>query len=349
VSALPPEPILVPLPFQREPGLRRWRRRALSIGGTIILAALLLALFPLALLVGLGVGLTRRNTRLGLFRTYLAATWAAVLEVYGATLLTLAWVASVGSAERLGRLTRRVQTHWTLLHVAALQGIFNLQIEADGIEQVRPRPTIMLMRHSSMLDTILPPALLVPAHDTVLRYVLKSELLTDPCLDIAGNRIPNLFLRRGVKDEAAKREIGNLRELAATTTGNTAIVLFPEGTRVTTAKRDRAIDRLRAAGSSQRHLFAAAQRLSHLMPIRLGGAMALLEGSPDADVVFVAHTGLDQLTGFSSLTSGKLVGATVRVRFWRSAIPRPTDAEATEHWLLDRWQEVDDAVGAMKG
>lgn len=345
------QPPLVPLPFQRERFLVRWRRRLLSLGGVTLLGALLVAGLPLAIVLGGLHGLVRPGSQLGVLRTYVTATWAAGLEVYGSALLFGAWLAALGDPARLGALTRRVQTHWSSLHVAALRRIFDLRIEAEGVDQIRPRPTIILMRHTSMLDTILPPALLVPAHDTRLRYVLKTELLIDPCLDIAGNRIPNLFVRRGAKGDAAQRELDHMGQLAATMEGTTAVVLFPEGTRATLEKRERAIDTLERADDPRLHnLLTAARRLHHLMPLRLGGAMSLLRGKPDADVVFVAHVGFDELTGYSALTGGKLVRRTVHVRFWRSVIaPPPDDGDALERWLLDRWQEVDDAVGEMKG
>ena len=44
-----------------------------------------------------------------------------------------------------------------------------------------------------------------------LRYVLKKELLFDPCLDIVGNRLPNYFVDRGGQDsERARRGVAEL-------------------------------------------------------------------------------------------------------------------------------------------
>ena len=40
-------------------------------------------------------------------------------------------------------------------------------------------------------------------HQVRLRYVLKRELLLDPCLDIVGNRLPNCFVARSGADAQA--------------------------------------------------------------------------------------------------------------------------------------------------
>ncbi|MCO4773900.1 MAG: 1-acyl-sn-glycerol-3-phosphate acyltransferase [Deltaproteobacteria bacterium] len=346
---------LAPLPFQHEPALTRLRRRAVSIGATAGLAVLLVALLPLVGLTGVIMGILRPRTRFGLLRTALAATWAALLELYGVARLTWGWLRTgFGSdVESLARHTHAVQNRWTTLHLQALQALFTLPMVIDGVSEVRARPTILLMRHTSMLDTILPPSLIVPRTGARMRYVLKRELLVDPCLDIAGNRIPNVFVRRGVKGAAAEEELRNVQQLAETMGDNDVVVLFPEGTRASAGKRARAVARLEERATSDArsgHLLARAKPLRHLMPIRLGGAVALLRGRPDADVVFVAHTGLEELAGFSALTSGSLVGTTLRVRFSR-AESRPAAGSSDvefEDWLLERWLEVDRAVGSLR-
>ncbi len=340
---------LSPLPFQHEPSLQRARRRILTIGGTVIAAALLLAVGPPLALAATVVGLLRPQTRFGHLRTLMAGAWAVWAELYGLSLLTVAWLRGRRDPERLALLTSEVQARWTAAHVFALRVLFGLRLDVSGLETLRPRPTILLVRHTSMLDTILPPALLVPRLGTRLRYVLKRELLADPCLDVAGNRIANLFLDRSARGARADEELAHMETLAATMEGNQGVVLFPEGTRASAAKRASAIARLEEriqtdAGAAP--LLDAARRLLHLQPLKLGGVSALIRGKPDADVVLVAHTGLEELAGFAALTSGLLVHATVRARFWRphTPMPDPADEDALQAWLLARWAEVDDAV-----
>lgn len=345
-----------PLPSQSEPTLVRVRRRLAAVSLVAVLAVLLLLTAPGWLLLTALLGLLRPATRFGALRTGLALTWAAVHELSGVTVLTWGWVSSGfgAGAERLVRHTHGVQAWWCRMHLAVLRGLFGLPLQVEGLDAFRARPTILLMRHTSMLDTVLPPSLLVPAHGVNMRYVLKRELLVDPCLDIAGNRIPNVFVRRGAKGAAAERELEHVRQLAATMADDDVVVLFPEGTRASARKRERALARIgeRAASGDARAavLLAKSQPLRHLMPLRLGGAVSLLRGRPDADVVFASHTGFEELAGFSALMSGTLVGTTIRVRFRRVEGPAPSRTdEELEDWLLEQWLAVDQDVEELRG
>lgn len=344
-----------PLPSQSEPTLVRFRRRLVAVTAVAVLAGLLLTTAPAWLLLSALHGLVRPATRFGVLRTALAMTWAAVHELVGVTLLTWGWLSSGfgARADRLIHHTHGVQAWWCRMHLAVLRRLFALPLEVEGLDAIRGRPTILLMRHTSMLDTVLPPSLLVPAHGVNLRYVLKRELLVDPCLDIAGNRIPNVFVRRGAKGDAAEQELEHVRQLAATMADDDVVVLFPEGTRASARKRERALakigERAQAGDARAAVLLAKSETLTHLMPLRLGGAVSLLRGRPDADVVLASHTGFEELAGFSALTSGSLVGTTIRVRFRRVEGP-PAEAsdEALEDWLLDRWLEVDRDVEELR-
>jgi hypothetical protein len=117
------------------------------------------------------------------------------------------------------------------------------------------------------------------------------------------------------------------------------VLIYPEGTRFTAAKRARALERL-AARQPQR--LPAARAMTHVLPPHLGGPLALLEGGSRADVLFVAHTGLEGAATLGDIWAGALVGRTVRVRLWRvarAAIPAGR-AERTA-WLDREWARVD--------
>ena len=82
------------------------------------------------------------------------------------------------------------------------------------------------------------------------------------------------------------------------------------------------------------------------MPPRLGGPLALLEGCA-ADVVILAHKGLDGFARIGDIWRGGMVRTPVTVRFQR--IPRtaiPESRADRADWLFRVWQEVDDWVGA---
>ena len=102
-------------------------------------------------------------------------------------------------------------------------------------------PVIVMMRHASIVDNLLPAGLVSLPHRIRLRYVLKKELLWDPVLDIGGQRLPNVFVRR---EGDSATEITRIRRLAIGLTERDGVLIYPEGTRFTAKKRDQAIRRL---------------------------------------------------------------------------------------------------------
>ena len=221
--------------------------------------------------------------------------------------------------------------------LGAVRALFRLRLEVAGDDEVAPGPVIVLIRHASIVDNLLPANLVARPHRIRLRYVLKRELLADPCLDVAGRRLPNYFVRRGTGEA---QEVERVRALAHGLGTDDGVLIYPEGTRFTPERRARAIARIaeRDAG-----LAARAERIRHLLPPRLGGVGALLDGAPEADIVVIAHHGFDGLRLISDIWRGGLVGLVVRVRVTR--VPRSTvpDADAARaDWLYDLWQDVDD-------
>ena len=99
----------------------------------------------------------------------------------------------------------------------------------------------MLARHGSQGDALLVASILATA-GLRPRFVLKRQLLWDPCLDVVGHRIPNYFVDRDSTDN--QTELGNIRQLASDLEDDEAVVIFPEGTRYSDAKREKAIDLL---------------------------------------------------------------------------------------------------------
>jgi 1-acyl-sn-glycerol-3-phosphate acyltransferase len=318
--------------------LRRLRTIPVRVLGLVVVTALL----PILVVVGLMVDVVRRvassvpptTARLALFLwAYLAA------EVVGVTALAALWVASLGGRRRawLSDLTWRVQQLWAGVLLGAVRLLFRLRLEVVGDDAVAPGPVIVLIRHSSIVDTLLPANVVARPHRIHLRYVLKRELLADPCLDVAGRRLPNHFVRRGTGEA---RELEQVGALAHGLGADDGVLIYPEGTRFTPERRDRAIARIAARDA---RLAVRAERIRHLLPPRLGGVGALLDGAPDADVVVIAHHGFDGLRLISDIWRGGLVGLTVRVRVTR--VPRsmvPESGAARVDWLYDLWQDVDD-------
>ena len=198
------------------------------------------------------------------------------------------------------------------------------------------------MRHTSIIDNLLPGVLISRPFGLKLRYVLKRELLSDPALDIAGNRLPNYFVDRSVGGDAEVAAVGALGMGLA---GDEGVLIYPEGTRFTAERRERALARL----EGQPDLLERARQLRNVLPPRPRGPLALLDAEPPADVVVVAHSGLDGFSHISNILDGGLVGSTIRVRFERFPIGDiPTAVADRVAWLYDRWEAVDGWIGAQQ-
>ena len=175
-----------------------------------------------------------------------------------------------------------------------------------------PGPVVIMIRHASIIDNLLPDSLIAREHGLGLRYVIKRELQMIPTIDIAGRWVPTNFVRRASGD--TEGEVERLRLLAHDLGPDEGILIYPEGTRHTVAKLPRAKEKIAA---SQPDIAPLADRLQNLLPPRLGGPLALLEEAEGIDVVFCAHVGFDGFEKVSDVWSGALVGETIRVRFWR--------------------------------
>ncbi len=325
-----------------------WLRRAITIPATAVMLGIALVCAPLWIPVAALVDLLgpkgRCTLRCGLFLTwYLICESAGILSsavLYAAALLRRG-EGPGGPAHRdaLFRLQRR----WAAALLDGAARIFGFRIIAEGTEHL-DRPMLLLLRHASVADTLLASELISRPHAIHLRYVLKRELLWDPCLDIVGNRLPNYFARRDSAD--SEREIRGIRSLMTGLSSHEGVLIYPEGTRFSQVKRERVLERLRAGGHAD--LAARAEKLRHTLPPRLGGTLALLEANPGLDVVVGVHTGLEGASSFWQLWNGALRAREVSVRFERFAAGDiPATREARIDWLFARWEEMDRWLAAQ--
>lgn len=232
-------------------------------------------------------------------------------------------------------LTFRLQERWAGWNYHAMRSLFRLSIHAEGLDQIPPAPILLLSRHASMVDTLLPSRFVVREHGIRLRYVVKRELLLDPVIDIGGNRLPNHFVDRG---GASDREMAAVRALATDMGPGQGILIYSEGTRFSEEKRRRYVKPWVGRGGVVGEM---ASRFENVLPPRPGGTLALIE-STVADVVVLAHRGLEGFARVADIWSGGLVGTRVDVRFWR--IPRTQIPEARGErveWLFRVWADVD--------
>ena len=303
------------------------------------------ALYYLLLIPGLVVGslfdLVRGRVRLPTPRIMLFGAYYLGWEWYALTTALVLWIATA-----FGRYThrpwsiamhRRLQVGWANGLLQAMHNLLHLRLEIDGADCVAPGPVIVFCRHASMIDTLLPAHILSDHGGLALRYVLKHELLMDPMLDIIGNRIPNHFVDRSGHN--TRSELDAIAALAAGTGPDESFTIFPEGSRFTPEKREKAIAKLETIDPD---LARRAKELEHTMPPRPGGPLAILAATPGVDVVFVAHTGLEGLNGLRDAWGTVPFRDPVQVTCWRVAAQDIPASEADRvDWLFGEWSKVD--------
>ncbi len=325
-----------------------WGRRVLTISGVTLAWLAVLGSLPMLLPLAALHDVLRRTrftaSRVALFVALFLTCEAVGLAAASFLFLYEALARPVGRAraradDRFHALERR----WAEAIFRGAQAIFGFRVVLEPGSDTGLGPMLAFVRHASMGDTLLPVVLLTP-RGLRLRYVLKHELRFDPCMDVVGHRLPNTFVRRGSGD--APREIADIARLAEGLGPRDAVVIYPEGTRFTQAKRERVLAKLEAAGDPE--AAARARRLSNVLPPHLGGPLGLLERSTAADVVFLAHAGFEGIATFWDLWAGALVGATIRVGMWRVPFAEiPKDREGRIEWLHANWRRMDAWVGAQ--
>lgn len=319
----------------------RWGRRAITIPTTFVLTSASTILVPVLLPLLVVIDLLLRR-RFGLSRTALfiwSFLWCETIGIFAASCLWIVFWGGTGSSkQKFVRANSRFQAIWVQTIFSSARALFGVRLSVDGTAPPPGnRPLLVFVRHASTVDTGLPIVLLSYPLRYKLRYVLKRELLFDPCVDIVGQRIPNRFVRRGDRtNDEVERVVGLYENLDS----HDAIIIFPEGTRYSPRKRDELLTQLRKRGAS-RALDLAESLHNTLSPLRKG-ALALLEKNPGCDLVVIAHRGLERAISFAAFTRGTLVGANLAVRI--SHVPfesLPTEAEAREELLAKLWRDVD--------
>lgn len=329
----------------------KWVRRAISIPLLIFGGAVLVGVFPVLACVLPAVDLFR-DRRFPLIRAYAVLVFYCIWEAFGITAAFLAWLVSgVWMGRNRARFLRwnyALQRLWVQGFASVGLRLFSMRLRLE--EDLYPsgeNPILLLVRHTSLADTILATYLMRIQKNFRLRYVMKRELLWDPCLDIVGNRLPNYFVDRGSAD--TRHEAEAIAALAENLGPEEGVILWPEGTRFSPAKRDRALARIKEAGDV--HLLELASRFCQVLPPRMRGIAALLERNPGMDVFFCSHTGFEKAASFKDIFGGTMIGREIRARLWGfDAESVPKNPQELKQWVYEKWRLVDDfVVGAAKG
>jgi 1-acyl-sn-glycerol-3-phosphate acyltransferase len=218
--------------------------------------------------------------------------------------------------------------------------VLNLTIETDGPSpDAHPgKPILVCCRHAGPGDSFTLIHALMHWYQREPRVVLKDTLAWDPMIDVVLNRIPARFI---TPNPQAGEDLES--QIAALATGldeNDAFVIFPEGGNFTPKRRQRGIDRLRKLGMEK--MARRAEAMTNVLAPRPGGFIAALDAAPDADVVLVAHTGLDHMLTIGDVWRELPMDKRIIMRWWQ--VPHdeiPTTREDRIDWLFDWWERID--------
>ena len=187
---------------------------------------------------------------------------------------------------------------------------------------------------------------------------MKAALQFDPSIDVVINRLPHAFVHPH-RTVPAPREaptdldgrpassrvedgpvIHEIRRLASGLDNDGALVIFPEGGNFTPNRWRRGIRRLEEARRFREA--ERARRMANLLPPRSGGAFAAIDAAPTADVIFVAHTGLDDLVTVGDVWRALPMEQVILAKWWRvPAAEVPRDRDEVVRWLYDWWERID--------
>ncbi len=325
-----------------------WLRRVVLAPLVLLIATLTLLGTPLLVLIG-AFGTRYLPGRLKILRLFwLALVWL-YRESWAILLLFGLWIIS-GFGWKLDTPWFRSQhvrlIGWYLWGLVGTSqrtlGVRIVTEQAPGELVVEPRtesrPMLVLSRHAGAGDSFLLVHLLVNTFDRVPAVVLKDTLQLVPSIDIALHRFPNAFISpnpppgAGVTDQIAA--------LSAGLADDGALVIFPEGGNFTPGRRTRAIQKLIDLGLDE--YVDRARDLDTVLPPRPGGVLRALDANPDADVVVVAHTGLERLSSVHDVLTGLPMEHSIRMAWWH--VPRddiPTDSNDRTDWLYEWWEHID--------
>jgi len=323
-----------------EPLAVRWRRRSRTIPAMLAITAVAVAGAPFLIAAAVAFDLVQGRLRFPSVRVLLFGIQYAINDSVEILLAPVFWLMA-GFGTTLDRPTsirrhERLQA-WSIgvmsRRAERLLGL-RLDVELGANDSLTPGPVIVLCRHVNIVDASLP-TLLYQRLGYRTRGVIMAELLADPGFDLIYRRTGSVFIPRDNGPQALQL----LDRLQEGVDAATAIVIFPEGRLFRPELLTRFLAKLIDTDPDR------AQRVSglrHVLPPRPGGVLALLDSIPHADVVVIAHAGLDQFGSFKELARAVPLKDAIQVTAWRIASDTiPTDTPDRVAWLDQQWVHVD--------
>lgn len=326
----------------------RWVRCLVVAPLVFVLCLALIALSPVGLVIAAIVDVfapgSWRTVRVVAFGTFYL-----VMEVVGLVVMLVLWVRfgfglRVGS-EKAKEVHFRFMARWLGVMYKAVSKLFGLHINIEERPQPTPGPVLVFCRHAGPGNSLLLIGTMMLAFNRRPRIVMLAKLQWDPLFDTMGNRLPNKFIKHDKKD--ADLYVAAIGELAQGLGDQDAFVLFPEGRDFTQRLRLRAIDYLKEKGFTKHA--NRAQEMVNVLPPRHRGPSVAIANAPDADVVFVAHSVLEEIGSFKELWRRIPLSEPIDARYWRIP-PRevPHDEAGLIDWLYAWWERIDEWINEHK-
>ena len=313
----------------------RFGRRLITIPVVAIGAVVSVVLLPLTLVIA---ALVDRGQPWRRIRLVALVTAGLVIEVVGLITALIAWVVTGFGLGTKTRFSRRLHAAIMGRYSAALLGllttVLGTRVEWRDAADVTG-PVIVLARHTSFFDALLPSVLLSRRNRLAAHHVLAGGLRFSPCIDLVGHRIATQFIDR----RPGQADLAAITRLAQHVDETSAAVIFPEGTFRTEQRHARAVKRLRRRDGETAD---RAQQLRHVLPPQARGTSALLAGAPDADIVVCVNTGFEPFITIGEIAASMVAERPIVIETW--TIPRsevPTTAEAQSAWLFDLFEQID--------
>lgn len=226
---------------------------------------------------------------------------------------------------------------WVIAGAIRCTGFELIVSEASVPNLSKDHSNLVLARHGGPGDSFVLVQLLLTRYAPEVRIVLKESLQFDPALDVVLNRLHCCFL----SPHHAEEGLEQIRDLAAAVKPGEALLLFPEGGNWTPGRWVAAHGHLRRHRQSE--LARVAELMPNVLPPRLGGVAACLDGQPDLRVFMAAHAGLDRLVTGRQIVDHLPFDVPMTVRIW-PASPPPHDEAGRETWLTTEWAVIDEWI-----
>ncbi|GEP39298.1 acyltransferase [Nocardioides psychrotolerans] len=323
--------------------LTRVVRRVVIAPAVVLLAVLMWITLPLWLLGAAALSPLLPGRWRALRLAWIFVVYLTMEAVVLAVLLGL-WLAS-----GFGRRIR--SPYYEGIHYDLVQGVMwvffreakrvlKLTILTDGPSpDAHPGvPILVACRHAGPGDSFTLIHALMHWYRREPRVVLKDTLAWDPVIDVLLRRIPASFIS---PDPAEGDDLeSKIALLASGLDADDAFVIFPEGGNFTPERRQRAIDKLHRLGLDK--MAARAEAMTNVLAPRPGGFIAALDAAPEADVVLVAHTGLDHLLTVGDIWRELPMDKRIVMRWWQvSRDEIPESREERIEWLFGWWEHID--------